>query len=788
MMNTANVTASSISSATTATIMKTTSQPQQPLSLPPSGGIIPAAILTTNERINNANCANNTITSHQNHEPANTAVVTQSVTAFIHAPSQPLHSIPNNLVTASGQPQIQTVATNASIIHPATIGHSGTTIAPSVVCTATLLSTGTGQQVNAIPVGVTGSTVSVLKPTIGQRFQTANVMTSGGPQAGPINALFIHHDVSKAPTVAHSASNAPPHHIQPNSVINATVSMPGPTVTVHQPAAAPAHAPTPLFIQTGTPTPNNAILHTTNISHNSTTQPANLSTINLPTSSSQQQQQFQRLKVEDALSYLDQVKFKFNDQPQVYNDFLDIMKEFKSQSIDTPGVIQRVSTLFKGHPELIVGFNTFLPPGYKIEIHSNDQVNVSMPNSTNVVLMSTTPVGPHQPAAVATSAIVTGPGVHQLSSNLPRNTIVTVSSASNLHQSNHHTVSFSNSIPARDVSSASAPAVSNTNSSQPRADSGHNNQRNTVAANSSVETSNSRITQPHAAQNTASGPTTGSQPVEFNHAINYVNKIKNRFQQQPEIYKQFLDILQSYQKEQRSIKEGTAVLGQKFLTESEVYTQVAKLFQNQEDLLQEFSQFLPDANNNANPHSHPSANLLSSSHNSNTVINSSSNSSNFNLQSGSPASVNYTHNVPNIDPSPYNSTSNSLSANDHGSLMKKSYSNLNNSSSVNRLSASNNNNQNAFSNSLHRFPKRSSGSISNDQNSSYIPNKVCFVILLFWWNLILCFSVRNWLFRVEIHRLPMVEIILVISWNMHFSIGWVVYISLTGWLIFALCL
>ncbi len=85
---------------------------------------------------------------------------------------------------------------------------------------------------------------------------------------------------------------------------------------------------------------------------------------------------FQRLKVEDALSYLDQVKYKFGNQPQVYNDFLDIMKEFKSQSIDTPGVIGRVSSLFRGHPELIVGFNTFLPPGYKIEVHSNDSVRL----------------------------------------------------------------------------------------------------------------------------------------------------------------------------------------------------------------------------------------------------------------------------------------------------------------------------------------------------------------------------------------------------------------------------
>ena len=111
--------------------------------------------------------------------------------------------------------------------------------------------------------------------------------------------------------------------------------------------------------------------------------------------------QSQRLKVEDALSYLDQVKLQFGNQPQVYNDFLDIMKEFKSQrytedrvgrdgeshivcfslftcSIDTPVVISRVSNLFKGHPDLIVGFNTFLPPGFKIEVHQNE-INISGP-------------------------------------------------------------------------------------------------------------------------------------------------------------------------------------------------------------------------------------------------------------------------------------------------------------------------------------------------------------------------------------------------------------------------
>lgn len=37
--------------------------------------------------------------------------------------------------------------------------------------------------------------------------------------------------------------------------------------------------------------------------------------------------------------------------------------------------------------------------------------------------------------------------------------------------------------------------------------------------------------------------------------------------------------------------------GAKHLTEAEVYSQVAKLFENQEDLLAEFGQFLPDATN-----------------------------------------------------------------------------------------------------------------------------------------------------------------------------------------------
>ncbi|RKP22587.1 paired amphipathic helix, partial [Syncephalis pseudoplumigaleata] len=73
------------------------------------------------------------------------------------------------------------------------------------------------------------------------------------------------------------------------------------------------------------------------------------------------------LNVRDALVYLEEVKRQFADEPDVYGRFLDIMKEFKSHAIDTPGVIERVLDLFGSNIALIIGFNTFLPPGFQID-------------------------------------------------------------------------------------------------------------------------------------------------------------------------------------------------------------------------------------------------------------------------------------------------------------------------------------------------------------------------------------------------------------------------------------
>ena len=68
---------------------------------------------------------------------------------------------------------------------------------------------------------------------------------------------------------------------------------------------------------------------------------------------------------------------EFSDKPHIYNEFLEIMKNFKAQSINTPGVIERVKNLFRGYNKLILGFNTFLPEGegYKIELTDEERAH-----------------------------------------------------------------------------------------------------------------------------------------------------------------------------------------------------------------------------------------------------------------------------------------------------------------------------------------------------------------------------------------------------------------------------
>ncbi|XP_010255489.1 PREDICTED: paired amphipathic helix protein Sin3-like 4 isoform X2 [Nelumbo nucifera] len=87
----------------------------------------------------------------------------------------------------------------------------------------------------------------------------------------------------------------------------------------------------------------------------------------------------QKLTTNDALAYLKAVKDIFQDKREKYDEFLEVMKDFKAQRIDTTGVISRVKELFKGHRDLILGFNTFLPKGYEITLPLEDETPPKKP-------------------------------------------------------------------------------------------------------------------------------------------------------------------------------------------------------------------------------------------------------------------------------------------------------------------------------------------------------------------------------------------------------------------------
>ncbi|WBW73779.1 Clr6 histone deacetylase complex subunit Pst1 [Schizosaccharomyces osmophilus] len=238
--------------------------------------------------------------------------------------------------------------------------------------------------------------------------------------------------------------------------------------------------------------------------------------------------EFRQLNVTDALSYLDLVKLQFHHEPEVYNEFLDIMKEFKSQAIETPEVITRVSALFSGYPALIQGFNTFLPPGYGIELGPSE---FGKPPAVHI----TTPQGPlviadwNRPHA--TAQVPSGyqkPAPYQPANSQPA-------------------VPSPGVIPPSAQSSTFAPYKSSPSPMPP----------SFPSVDASVK-----------------------QAADLDHAIHFVNNVKNRFSHKPEAYNAFLDILKSYQHDQRPIQL--------------VYYQVSQLFAEAPDLLEEFKRFLPD--------------------------------------------------------------------------------------------------------------------------------------------------------------------------------------------------
>ncbi|GMY24079.1 paired amphipathic helix protein Sin3-like 4 isoform X1 [Fagus crenata] len=77
---------------------------------------------------------------------------------------------------------------------------------------------------------------------------------------------------------------------------------------------------------------------------------------------------FSDLSLQSATEYLRLVKHTFQNNEEIYEDFLKILKDCRANRIGVTHVVSKAKHLFMGHHELLLGFNTFLPEEYKITV------------------------------------------------------------------------------------------------------------------------------------------------------------------------------------------------------------------------------------------------------------------------------------------------------------------------------------------------------------------------------------------------------------------------------------
>jgi paired amphipathic helix protein Sin3a len=234
------------------------------------------------------------------------------------------------------------------------------------------------------------------------------------------------------------------------------------------------------------------------------------------------------------------------------------MKDFKSQVIDTPGVIERVSTLFAGNPDLIQGFNTFLPPGYKIECGTNgDPNNIRVTTPMGTINQTMAPARPLSPPRSNATNGVAGPANDNAYYDSAQNRQWQQQGRSqapeaqdgmfspnnrNLglplfgpHQGQQGPAPMSPETVNRHTHDAASAAALAAHQQEQRGVSQLQNAVSAAAGRSILSPSGEPVGLPGqpvngAAQAGGMGGLGGEKrgPVEFNHAISYVNKIKVR--------------------------------------------------------------------------------------------------------------------------------------------------------------------------------------------------------------------------------------------------------------------
>jgi paired amphipathic helix protein Sin3a len=276
--------------------------------------------------------------------------------------------------------------------------------------------------------------------------------------------------------------------------------------------------------------------------------------------------------------------------------------------------------LFQGNPELIQGFNTFLPPGYHIQCsqdpHDSNKITVTTPmgtltqpgNAFNPLRFPRDAAGqpilitdafalaqaqpqpqvlpspaPHtltpQPPALPTPG-----GVPQFGSILPLPIPpVGTSVASRSGTPLPHVIQHLQQQGAFAVGSPFSPGIPGGPTT---------NQAATFLGGLNA------YGRAPIANDVPTGPGGKPQATDFNTAIQFLNQIKTRFTDDPNTYKQFLEILQSYQKDQRALQDvsvdhSSPDVLELIARQSQVHAQVQVLFKDAPELIEGFMAFLP---------------------------------------------------------------------------------------------------------------------------------------------------------------------------------------------------
>ena len=224
------------------------------------------------------------------------------------------------------------------------------------------------------------------------------------------------------------------------------------------------------------------------------------------------------------------VKTTFADEPNRYRDFVNLMKDYKMKKLDTKQVASKAAEIFEGEPELIDGFNAFLPRRHRLNSNAAESPLVAATVPSDV-----TPPRPMRAAPKLNVQESDGEDEEEESSGestMPETAATKMRAVSQL------------------------------------------NRASTFAVDVGSDSSN----EPPSSPENLNTPSVTS-PKSSDSVPNFFSQVKSTYVDSPEVYSRFLTILKEFN--ERSVAPG------------DVAKLVRDLFRGQPQLLAGFNQYLP---------------------------------------------------------------------------------------------------------------------------------------------------------------------------------------------------